>query len=224
LQNQQVLIIDDEADQASVATRSINPLIREILQLMPRSTYIGYTASPFANVFIDPNDSTDLYPKDFIYSLPQPEGYFGPEVLVGRDVLDRDSDDIDGYDMIREIPEEDEFLDRPKTKDDEDGFAPTMTNELRDAMSWFVLATAARWGWQGPVDSSMLIHTSFKTKIHEPFESVIQRELDRLKKVIDASASAELNRLEKQWVSEGASVPASDWGRETELFADVMHY
>src|SRR5699024_9857456 len=60
LQNQQVLIIDDEADQASVATRSINPLIREILQLMPRSTYIGYTASPFANVFIDPNDSTDL--------------------------------------------------------------------------------------------------------------------------------------------------------------------
>ncbi|MFH0412215.1 Z1 domain-containing protein [Corynebacterium sp. L4756] len=224
LQNQQVLIIDDEADQASVATRSINPLIREILQLMPRSTYIGYTASPFANVFIDPNDSTDLYPKDFIYSLPQPEGYFGPEVLFGRDVLDRDSDDIDGYDMIREIPEEDEFLYRPKTKDDEDGFAPTMTNELRDAISWFVLATAARWGRQGPVDSSMLIHTSFKTKIHESYESVIQRELDRLKKAIDASASAELNRLEKQWVSEGASVPASDWGRETELFADVMHY
>lgn len=222
LKNQQVLVIDDEADQASVATRSINPLIREILQLMPRSSYIGYTASPFANVFIDPHDSTDLYPKDFIYSLPQPDGYFGPEVLFGRDVLDRTNEDIDGYDMIRMIPEADEFLYRPKTKDEEDGFAPVMTGELRDAISWFILATAARWGRQGRVDSSMLIHTSFKTSVHKSYEPVIERELDRLKRAIASSDQAELERLRNQWEKETDSAPASDWGRESETFEDVF--
>lgn len=222
LENQPVLIIDDEADQASVATRSINPLIREILQLMPRSTYIGYTASPFANVFIDPHDSSDLYPKDFIYSLPQPEGYFGPEVLFGRDVLSRDEEDIEGYDMIREIPEEDEFLYRPKTKDEEDGFKPAMTEELRDAISWFFLATAARWGRQGLVDSSMLIHTSFKTKIHESYEEIIQEEIDRLKSAVKQSDTDELSRLRNQWETECERVPSSDWGRESESFAEIL--
>lgn len=222
LENQQVLVIDDEADQASVATRSINPLIREILQLMPRSTYVGYTASPFANVFIDPHDSSDLYPRDFIYSLPQPEGYFGPEVLFGRDVLNREEEDLEGYDMIREIPEEDEFLYRPKTKDEEDGFKPVMTSDLKDAVSWFFLATAARWGRTGPVDSSMLIHTSFKTKIHESYEEIIQKEIDRLKSAVKQSDIDELNRLRNQWESECESVPASDWGRESESFEEVL--
>src|SRR5699024_9183755 len=62
-----VLVIDDEADQASVATETINPLLRDLLEALPRGTYVGYTATPFANVFIDPTDSGDLYPRDFIY-------------------------------------------------------------------------------------------------------------------------------------------------------------
>ena len=55
LQTARVLVIDDEADQASVATGRINPLIRRLLSLMQRCTYVGYTATPFANVFIDPD-------------------------------------------------------------------------------------------------------------------------------------------------------------------------
>ncbi|MBM0255493.1 hypothetical protein [Micromonospora sp. 4G55] len=78
LESAPVLIIDDEADQASVATGRINPLIRRLLSLMPRCTYVGYTATPFANVFVDPAQD-DLYPKSFILNLPRPDGYFGPK-------------------------------------------------------------------------------------------------------------------------------------------------
>ncbi|MEV8454446.1 Z1 domain-containing protein [Streptomyces sp. NPDC052095] len=84
------LIIDDESDQASVNTSdpkkweagrtqrtAINGLISELLGLLPRAQYVGYTATPFANVFIDPSDSEDIFPRDFLISLPRPVGYMG---------------------------------------------------------------------------------------------------------------------------------------------------
>ncbi|MFE3737431.1 Z1 domain-containing protein [Streptomyces sp. NPDC059134] len=84
------LIIDDESDQASVNTSNpekwksgktqrttINGLISNLLSLLPRAQYVGYTATPFANVFIDPNDGEDIFPRDFLISLPRPAGYMG---------------------------------------------------------------------------------------------------------------------------------------------------
>ncbi|MEV6791635.1 Z1 domain-containing protein [Streptomyces sp. NPDC051320] len=85
-----VLIIDDESDQASVNTSNpkrweqgctertaINALISQLLTLLPRAQYVGYTATPFANVFIDPSDAQDIFPTDFLISLPRPAGYMG---------------------------------------------------------------------------------------------------------------------------------------------------
>ncbi|MDN3238676.1 Z1 domain-containing protein [Glycomyces tritici] len=81
-----VLIIDDEADEASVNTSNpartakrtaINQKISELLRLLPRAQYVGYTATPYANVFVDPSDAEDIYPKDFIISLLPPDGYMG---------------------------------------------------------------------------------------------------------------------------------------------------
>jgi hypothetical protein len=82
-----VLIIDDESDEASVNTSNlsrpdaertaINRQISELLRILPRAQYVGYTATPFANVFIDPSDTEDIFPKDFIVSLPRPKGYMG---------------------------------------------------------------------------------------------------------------------------------------------------
>lgn len=226
LENNAVLVIDDEADQASVETRTINPLIREILQLMPRSTYIGYTATPFANVFINPFEADDLYPSDFIYPLPRPEGYFGPEKLFGRDVLDGTGDDFDGYDMIRIIPEEDEFLYRPRNRAEVPDFEPTVTDELQDAISWFCMATAARWHRrQSPkdhVDSSMLVHTSFQIEVHDKFQDVIQGEIRRLKTGIGRGDEKILNRMRQQWEIETERVKASDFGIKGERFDDVL--
>ena len=89
-----VLVVDDEADQASVNTArnleyrsTINNLIVEILGFLPKSAYVGYTATPFANVLIDPSSIEDLYPRDFIVDLPKPDNYFGPEKIFGRELL-----------------------------------------------------------------------------------------------------------------------------------------
>ncbi|MEV0089989.1 Z1 domain-containing protein [Streptomyces sp. NPDC050738] len=84
------LIIDDESDQASVNTTdpkkweggdpkrtAINALISQLLGLLPRAQYVGYTATPFANVFIDPGDGADLFPNDYLISLRRPDGYMG---------------------------------------------------------------------------------------------------------------------------------------------------
>jgi Z1 domain len=85
------LIIDDESDQASINTSdpgkwsaerpertTINRLISELLKMLKRSQYVGYTATPFANVFVDADDAVDIFPRDFILSLDRPPGYMGP--------------------------------------------------------------------------------------------------------------------------------------------------
>ena len=84
-----MLLIDDEADNASINIRHgqnevsrINGQIRELLRLFDRSCYVGYTATPFANIFIDPDSEDtmlgdDLFPRDFIVSLDPPDNYFG---------------------------------------------------------------------------------------------------------------------------------------------------
>ncbi|WP_354443394.1 Z1 domain-containing protein [Ottowia thiooxydans] len=111
-----VLLIDDEADQASINTRGnrrdpsidnetapdddtapslTNALIRDILRKAPRATYIAYTATPFANILIDPDAKDgqvgeDLFPKDFVVQLPRPDGYTGTEELFGISAQGRD--------------------------------------------------------------------------------------------------------------------------------------
>jgi len=82
------LIVDDESDQASINTlnpekhavserTATNRAITGLLKQLPRAQYLGYTATPFANVLINPDDSMDLFPRDFIISLPRPAGYMG---------------------------------------------------------------------------------------------------------------------------------------------------
>ena len=86
-----MLLIDDEADNASINTSKskedptkINKLIREMANLFTKSNYVGFTATPYANVFIDPITTEDmlnhdLFPEDFIYALPTPSDYIGPQ-------------------------------------------------------------------------------------------------------------------------------------------------
>ncbi|MDK8663200.1 Z1 domain-containing protein [Corynebacterium coyleae] len=224
LKQNHVLVIDDEADQASVETATINPLIRDILGMLPKSTYIGYTATPFANVFIDPTVSDDLYPRDFIYPMPRPEGYFGPEMIFGREVVNGDGDSsIDGYDMVRIIPEEDEFLYRPKTKDEVDSFVPKITDELRRALHWFLLATAARWHREGPINSSMLIHTSFNTVVHESYRVPLQKELDFLRDSVHAGVVEVIADLNTLWNEEVQRVDFPQ-GAPSEQFETLMAF
>ncbi|MFD3502812.1 Z1 domain-containing protein [Streptomyces sp. NPDC058678] len=99
------LIIDDESDQASVNTTdpkkwedgkvtrtAINGQISKLLKLLPRAQYVGYTATPFANVFIDPGDEEDLFPRDFLISLPRPADYMGVQDFHDLDDVDDEGD------------------------------------------------------------------------------------------------------------------------------------
>ena len=108
-----LLLLDDEADNASVNTNSdgrdptaINSAIRGLLKLFKQASYVGVTATPFANIFIDPEldeegCACDLFPRDFLTALPTPQLYVGPEKIFKEDGNDLvhfiDDDEQDGY-------------------------------------------------------------------------------------------------------------------------------
>jgi hypothetical protein len=119
-----LLLIDDEADYASVNTKAhqdevtkTNEFIRKLLTLFNRSTYVGYTATPFANIFIDPDTddaavNDDLFPRDFMVKIPVPENYVGQEhffgaVPTGTVVIDDATGlmNLKSQDYISSIPE-----------------------------------------------------------------------------------------------------------------------
>src|SRR5690606_4100046 len=91
-----LLLIDDEADYASINTKhhkeevtKTNECIRNLLNLFDRNTYVGYTATPFANIFIDPDvnsysEEDDLFPKDFMIKIPVPDNYMGQSYFFGN--------------------------------------------------------------------------------------------------------------------------------------------
>ena len=169
------LIIDDESDQASVNTRdpkssfekqrtATNREIVKLLKILPRAQYIGYTATPFANVFVDPSDAEDLFPKDFIVALPRPEGYMGV-----RDFFDFSDDWGDLPD--EELPDGYQSNERAFVRDlrGED----TDDDNLKKAISSFILSGAIklyRAENRIPVSTThhtMLVHKSVKQVDHE---------------------------------------------------------
>lgn len=95
--NHPMLLIDDEADNASVNTKKdntdptkTNAIIRKICNLFQTANYVGFTATPFANVFIDPDSvdsmkNADLFPEHFIYTLPTPSSYIGADKIFYKD-------------------------------------------------------------------------------------------------------------------------------------------
>ncbi|MEV5541776.1 Z1 domain-containing protein [Saccharopolyspora shandongensis] len=225
LQDCPALIIDDEADQATVATKSINPLIGKLLDSLPKSAYVGYTASPFANLLIDPS-AKDLYPEDFIVNLPKPtelQGYFGTEVLFGRDTIDgEDPEDIDdGFDMIREVPKDDVSCVRPAKRIEVEGFTPTITDTLRDAINYFWLSTAARRvRGTGNQHATMLIHTSVNTVVHESFRAPLEYLQAKMRGALGDTEV--LDGLRELWDAETARVPAETFHEQKVAFEKLL--
>ncbi|MGE6731090.1 Z1 domain-containing protein, partial [Streptomyces sp. NPDC059900] len=167
------LIIDDESDQASVNTSNpkkweqgrtertaINSLISQLLTLLPRAQYVGYTATPFANVFVDPSDGEDIFPTDFLISLPRPMGYMGVQ---------------DFHDLTSPLPPEERTYANSQEKAHVRSIyeATKGGDHLQEAMDAFVLSGAlklyrAEHGVpEGPFrHHTMLVHQSVKTDDH----------------------------------------------------------
>jgi hypothetical protein len=215
LESVPTLIIDDEADQATVATKRINPLIQRIMRALPKSVYLAYTASPFANLLIDPANSEDLYPKDFVVNLPKPEGHFGTEELFGRDVLEgEDPQDVfDGYDMIRTVPDDDIPMVRPLTRAGIETFEPTVTATLERAVRYFWLVTAARMVRRtGKKHNTMLVHTTTSSIVQNQFQQPLEDLVFNARQNVGNPDF--MDELRELWQDEGARVPAGDFGHE----------
>lgn len=224
-----ILIIDDEADQATPNTKAaseeisrINELLRDIWELIQTGTYIGYTATPFANVFMDPNDDRELYPGDFITSLPKPDGYFGAEELFGKSSVDSQDGETSVIDAVRYVPESDsDELQPPKAAGERADFVHGVPSSLREATNWFIVATAIRRA-RGQVaqHSSMLVHTTHYTAPHFAMKTVLDGYLKglRLKSSRgDYEALRESFETEAQACSEVGTVPLPTWD-------DVQHW
>jgi transcriptional regulator with XRE-family HTH domain len=233
-----VLIIDDECDQAGVNASgsqfnmtSINALIRKILHALPKVQYVGYTATPFANVLINPEKPAggldDLYPEDFITDLPRPENYFGPESLFGRDPIDADEETPEeaGLDLIRDVPDDEVALVRPSSAKDRLTFEPAIPLSLEKALSYFVLATACRYvRGQTREHSSMLVHTTVYTHPHHALAEKILSWKEKLAKKISKPDRSTVDRLEKLWLKEVAKVDAAQFGLVPVSFAALREH
>jgi len=202
-----ILLLDDEADQATPNSprraneiTAINKCIREIWKQIPTGTYVGYTATPFANVFMNPNDEEEMYPGEFILSLPRPAAYFGAERLFGREAINEDDDPSDGLDLIRVVTDDEaDSLKPPSKREDRYSFDPDLPDSLLDAVRWFVLATAIRWArGQGAKHSSMLIHTTQYVAPHFAMQARVEALLRRWA----GDLSAVESELEKLWLDE----------------------
>ena len=203
-----VLIIDDESDQASVNTidpekkkpgdpdrRAINKHIADLLSRMPRAQYVGYTATPFANVFVDPRDPLGIYPKDFLISLPRPDGYMGVEDFHDLEPVDEPvtaaNSKYDAY--VRDLKASEALSDEKKR-----------LTELGQALDMFVLTgacklyRATRPGVEEFKHHTMLVHESVRNGDQKTLAETVQKLWE--KAAFNAPSSAE--RLRRLYVGD----------------------
>ncbi len=230
LRNTPFLIVDDECDQASVnsaryadAMTRINELIRQLLRELPRAAYVGYTATPFANVLIDPAVPEDLYPRDFIYALERPEAYFGAAELFGRGALMGEYHDGrgDGYDMIREIPDVEIPLLRPPGKKTAT-VTVSISPSLESAIRYFIMVIAARRN-RGQADrhNTMLLHTSVLNSVHSATEAIVRPYVERLALQLRNGEESTLTTMERQWQEEQERVLSEEFDRTPVSFQQI---
>lgn len=186
-----VLIIDDEADQATVNSHkllnrqtAINKTLTSMLKptFLPKNAYLGYTATPFANILSNAKDETQLFPRDFIYPLKRSDKYFGAEQLFGREPIDEaDQAVLTERNII--IPIDHDDRDALGTLiDPNNHVVPTdLPKSLHDAIHWFVVATAARRiRSKKNKFSTMLIHTSGRIPSHKDMKTLVGKYLTYL--------------------------------------------
>lgn len=215
-----LLLIDDEADNASINVKydkgeisKINGQIRKILGLFTQSAYIGYTATPFANVLIDSKSTDDeagddIFPRSFIYTLEQSTAYFGAEKVFG---------DIDETNpkYIRWILDDDESQGIKRRSGDT---LKELPDSLEQAIDTFIIACSIRV-LSGDADEhmTMMVNMSpFRTVQHsiyyliEDYVDLLRRSINSyagLPSSIALSSSAKLRELKQVWEQEYASAP-----------------
>lgn len=196
------LVIDDESDQASVNTKKptkkevedrtqTNSAIVSLLQRLPRAQYVGYTATPFANVFVDPNNEEDLFPRDFIISLPRPDNYMGVADFHDLERPDKDSAGPNELMFVRDVVGTDD-----------------LSRNLPNAIDSFILTGAIKLYRQSLQPAltkkfrhhTMLVHVSNLTSNHADIAYEVKLCLEKGGYITGTA----WKRLEKLWKSDFA--------------------
>ena len=203
-----LLIVDDEADNASVNVRkegvepaTINRLIRGIIAKFARSSYVAYTATPFANVFINPDNDTDLFPSNFIYSLNSPSHYIGAGSIFPEDGKH--------HHQVRDIGDAETGFPYVHKKDYP---VPALPDSLKEAVRVFLLGCAVR-DLRGEElrHRSMLVNvsrfTDVQARVSEKIRSFLYGLQQEIHQYLAGSAwrgHPELVHLEQVWNDEFA--------------------
>ncbi len=208
-----VLIIDDECDQASLNTArnvnrrtAVNKALTDLIDptFMPRVSYVGYSATPFANMLGEAQPGS-LYPEDFIVSLPRNEGYFGAAELFGREPQNDEDEGVEGADIVRDISNDEVDRVRPsKTGGASSG--PPVEGALRDSILWFILAHSLRMlrGEGIPVWSTMMIHTSQNIGPHSAMQKVVKDFINAISADSSSVLEAEVRNLYEREIGAAA--------------------
>ena len=215
--DQPMLLIDDEADNASINTKysksevtTINGQIRDLLSTFHRSCYVAYTATPFANIFIDPDQDhemlgEDLFPKHFIIGLDAPSNYFG-----GRKVFIDGLPDDDPPEFLRFIDDNEDVFPVVHKIDFQ---VPILPKSLVTAVRAFLVARTIRnLRGQGDKHCSMLVNASMFTQVQGRMRIRLHEVLDRILNAIrvnglrgsNALSDPEIVELHAVWKDEYA--------------------
>jgi hypothetical protein len=223
-----LLVIDDEADNASVDTgeqefvdgvpdpehepKAINSLIRKILNTFAKSAYVGYTATPFANAFIHRRGATedegdDLFPRSFIRNLAAPSNYVGPARVFG--LRGPGGVRAGGLPLTRGI---DDHVDEEgggwmpakhdKAHVPKHGGEEVLPESLREAIQSFALTCAARvCRGQKTKHCSMLVHVTRFTAVQNEVRRQVDDYVKRMKQRLTRRVDHEelLAELRELW-------------------------
>ena len=217
-----LLVIDDEADNASINTNpplfdengkvqeeydvsAINGLIRKLLYSFEKSAYVGYTATPFANIFIypdpeqkNPEFGDDLFPRSFIINLPAPSNYIGPVQIFGLDTepaIGREASKA--LPIIRTVEDQKEWMPDKHKKGHVPGELP---GSLKQAIRAFILCCAARIvRGQENEHNSMLVHVARFTAVQSEVEKQVKDELTSLKQRLRSGDGKATGKQEEEF-------------------------
>lgn len=220
-----LLLIDDEADNASIntaidpkRTSAINGVIRQILSRFPRSAYVGYTATPFANIFIDPEtteemETDDLFPGNFIKALDPPTNYAGSHRIFREGGNLRQS-------MVRVI---DDYRAQLPLKHKSGDNVAELPDSLRHAIRVFCITRAIRvFQEKGKTHCSMMINVSRFNAIQEKILGLVFEYLTEIKDAVSVHASLPLDQINDEIMDDLESSFTVEFGKTDLNWRDLL--
>jgi len=213
-----VLVIDDEADSASVNSgteddvKTINRYIRVLLNLFDRNAFIGYTATPYANLFIPSSWNRelrttiggqsfkigeDLFPRDFIINIHPPSNYIGATEVFGHG--EAGNEDIpDPLPIIRDALDQEPYFPAHITRENKDELPEGLPASLKRAIQSFILTCAIR-RLRGQADkhNSMLVHVALRVAWIDRIARLVNETLHDYRNQIQLNAGPLFRDLEQ---------------------------